>query len=138
MSGPTDSGAGPLKCPGVGRDKDNVAALQFYFNRRVTNDEMRFLHDVMKRAVASAPKKPSLRVVPKAWNGGSRESALAAAANATERAVASGCPRCTHCDGVGALEDEHQLLTVCPDCGGAGFLVPAGGMPMPTGGSCVS
>jgi hypothetical protein len=41
-----------LKCPGVGRDKDNSKALQFYFNRPVTDDEMRFLHEVMQRAVA--------------------------------------------------------------------------------------
>ena len=41
-----------LTCPGVGRDKDNVSALQFYFSRKVTDDEMRFLHEVMQRAVA--------------------------------------------------------------------------------------
>lgn len=41
-----------LSCPGVGRDKDNPKALQFYFNRRITDDEMRFLHEVMQRAVA--------------------------------------------------------------------------------------
>ena len=45
-----------LKCSGVGRDKDCAKALQFYFNRPVTDDEMRFLHEVMQRAVASAPK----------------------------------------------------------------------------------
>jgi len=45
----------PLKCPGVGRDKDNLHALQFYFSRPVTDDEMRFLHDVMKRAAACMP-----------------------------------------------------------------------------------
>lgn len=36
----------PLKCPGVGRDKDCISALQFYFTRQVTDDEMRFLHDM--------------------------------------------------------------------------------------------
>ena len=41
-----------LKCPGVGRDKDCITALQFYFNRPVTDDEMRFLHEVIQRAVA--------------------------------------------------------------------------------------
>ncbi len=46
----------PLKCPGVGRDKDCISALQFYFSRAVTDDEMRFLHDVMQRAVACMPK----------------------------------------------------------------------------------
>ena len=40
-----------LKCQGIGRDKDCISALQFYFNRRVTNDEMRFLHEVIQRAV---------------------------------------------------------------------------------------
>lgn len=45
-----------LKCPGVGRDKDNARALQFYFSRTVTDDEMRFLHEVMQRAVACMPE----------------------------------------------------------------------------------
>lgn len=40
-----------LKCNGVGRDKDCISALQFYFNRPVNDDEMRFLHDVIRRAV---------------------------------------------------------------------------------------
>lgn len=49
----------PLKCPGVGRDKDCISALQFYFSRPVTDDEMRFLHEVMQRAVACLPpEKP--------------------------------------------------------------------------------
>lgn len=46
----------PLRCPGIGRDKDNIAALQFYFSRKVTDDEMRFLHEVMQRAVACMPQ----------------------------------------------------------------------------------
>jgi len=49
-----------LKCSGVGRDKDCVSGLEFYFNRRVTDDEMRFLHEVIERAVAvSLPFDPS-------------------------------------------------------------------------------
>ena len=44
-----------LKCPGVGRDKDSLHSLQFYFSRRVTDDEMRFLHEVVQRAVACMP-----------------------------------------------------------------------------------
>lgn len=55
-----------LKCPGVGRDKDNAQALQFCFSRPVTDDEMRFLHDVMIRTVACMPKQPTktpLRIV---------------------------------------------------------------------------
>lgn len=49
----------PLRCPGVGRDKDCITALQFYFNRVVTNDEMQFLHDVIRRAVNLVPDKES-------------------------------------------------------------------------------
>ena len=45
-----------LKCPGVGRDKDCISALQFYFSRPVTDDEMRFLHEVVQRAVACMPR----------------------------------------------------------------------------------
>lgn len=41
-----------LKCHGVGRDRDCVSALRFYFNRPVTDDEMRFLREVMERTVA--------------------------------------------------------------------------------------
>lgn len=44
-----------LACPGVGRDRDHDRALQFYFNRPVTDDEMRFLHEVLQRAVACMP-----------------------------------------------------------------------------------
>lgn len=41
-----------LKCPGVGRDAEHDKALCFYFNRPVSDDEMRALHEVMQRAVA--------------------------------------------------------------------------------------
>jgi len=41
-----------LTCPGVGRDAGNEKALCFYLSRCVTDDEMRYLHDVMQRAVA--------------------------------------------------------------------------------------
>lgn len=44
-----------LKCSGVGRDKDCISALQFYFNRPVTDDEMRYLHEVMRRAATCSP-----------------------------------------------------------------------------------
>lgn len=46
-----DTGIG-LKCPGVGRDAENEQSLCFYFNRKVADDEMRYLHEVMQRAVA--------------------------------------------------------------------------------------
>ena len=52
--------AEPLKCNGVGRDKDCISALQFYFSRRVTDDEMRFLHDVIQRAVACMPRETAM------------------------------------------------------------------------------
>lgn len=41
-----------LSCPGVGRDAENDKSLCFYFSRKVTDDEMRYLHEVMQRAVA--------------------------------------------------------------------------------------
>ena len=47
-----------IRCFGVGRDKDCISALQFYFTRPVTDDEMRFLHEVMQRAVACMPETP--------------------------------------------------------------------------------
>lgn len=37
-----------LKLSGTGRDKDNDKALQFYFNRPVTDDELRFLHGIVQ------------------------------------------------------------------------------------------
>lgn len=43
-----------LKCPGVGRDAENEKSLCFYFDRKPTDDEMRYLHEVMQRAVALA------------------------------------------------------------------------------------
>ena len=50
-----------LKCPGVGRDKDCISAVQFYFNRPVTDDEMRFLHEVVQRAAVCMPATLSAR-----------------------------------------------------------------------------
>jgi hypothetical protein len=40
----------PLKCSGVGRDAENERLLCFYFNRKPTDDEMRYLYEVMQRA----------------------------------------------------------------------------------------
>lgn len=42
-----------LKCPGVGRDKENASSLNFCFSRPVSDDEMRFLHEVVQRACAT-------------------------------------------------------------------------------------
>ena len=53
----------PLKCLGVGRDKDYISALAFYFSRRVTDDEMRFLHDVMRRAAICMPSTIASHIV---------------------------------------------------------------------------
>lgn len=61
----------------------------------------------------------------KAWNGGSIEAALKAAREFTERAIKAGCIRCDNCGGQGGSEANG----VCVQCGGAGFLVPAEGMP---------
>jgi ribosome modulation factor len=44
-----------LKCSGVGRDKDYDKSLCFYFNRKVTDAEMRWLHEVMDRSAALLP-----------------------------------------------------------------------------------
>ena len=60
----------------------------------------------------------------KTWNGGSIQSAMKAANDRTENAIASGCKRCPDCQGKGIISKD-----VCPQCGGAGFLVPADGMP---------
>lgn len=49
-------GAGQLRCNGVGRDKDHDRALQFYFDRRVTDAEMRFLDECMKRSATLMPR----------------------------------------------------------------------------------
>jgi hypothetical protein len=42
-----------LKCNGVARDDGDERSLSFYFSRRVTDDELRYLCDVMKRATAT-------------------------------------------------------------------------------------
>ena len=68
----------------------------------------------------------------KAWNGGTRETAMAAARQRTEEAIASGCPRCRNCGGDGGLSAGR----ICECCGGAGFFVPEGGMPLPRSVDC--
>lgn len=49
----------PLRNLGVGRDVENERSVCFYFSRRVTDYEMRFLHDVMRRAAACMPEDAS-------------------------------------------------------------------------------
>ena len=70
----------------------------------------------------------------KAWNGGTRETAMAAARQRTEEAIASGCPRCRNCGGDGGLSAGR----ICECCGGAGFFVPEGGMPLPRSKAAIS
>lgn len=45
-----------LRVPGCGRDAENEKALVFSFSRKVTDDEMRFLHECLQRAVHIAPE----------------------------------------------------------------------------------
>jgi hypothetical protein len=45
----------PLRCPGLGRDAENPKALIAIFNRPVSDDEMRYLHEVLERAAACNP-----------------------------------------------------------------------------------
>lgn len=57
-----------LKCPGVGRDGENDRVLVFYFSRCPSDDEMRYLHEVMERATACNPyhlnyEAPALKLV---------------------------------------------------------------------------
>lgn len=39
----------PLKCYGVSRDADNLAAISVVFSRRLSDDELRFFHEVCGR-----------------------------------------------------------------------------------------
>jgi hypothetical protein len=45
----------PLRTPCIGRDRENEKSLILYLNRPATDDEMRFLHDAIQRAVATTP-----------------------------------------------------------------------------------
>ena len=40
-----------LQLNGIGRDKDCISALALYFNRPVTDYEMRFLQEIMNRTL---------------------------------------------------------------------------------------
>lgn len=44
-----------LRCRGVSRDAGNDQSLAVAFNRRVTDAEMRFLREVLERAVICLP-----------------------------------------------------------------------------------
>jgi len=43
-----------FKCVGVVRTP-GTNALEFFFNRRPSDEEMRYLHEVMERAAACSP-----------------------------------------------------------------------------------
>jgi hypothetical protein len=90
----------PLKCPGVGRDKDCISALEFYFSRPVTDDEMRFLHDVMQRAAACVPATTCLHIVKV-----TEESCPGHIASESDPKV---CDRCgTHIDSLRPPDEEN-------------------------------
>ena len=41
---------GPLKCPGVARDAENPRCVVVAFNRPLSDDELRFFHEVCQRS----------------------------------------------------------------------------------------
>lgn len=55
MSDPQTTEA-PMKCPAIGRNADWPKSLLFYFDRVPTDDQMRYLHEVVQRAVACMPE----------------------------------------------------------------------------------
>lgn len=61
--------------------------------------------------------------VPKAWNGGSVESAIALSKQSQEELLAQGATLCGACNGEGAMG-----LDVCVECCGAGVILPADGL----------
>lgn len=54
-----------LQCLGGGRDADNRQTLWFSFNRRPTDDELRFIHDCVRRAalLSEPAARPQLHIV---------------------------------------------------------------------------
>lgn len=101
-----------LKCPGVGRDKDCVNALQFYFSRPVTDDEMRFLHEVMQRATVCMPATLAARIAKADFVKKIAPDFVAFDEQSCPGHVASNdnpkvCGRCgTHIDSLRPLDDE--------------------------------
>lgn len=45
-----------LRCPGIGRNAEWPKSLLFYFDRVPTDDQIRYLHEVMQRACACMPE----------------------------------------------------------------------------------
>ena len=45
-----------MKCPAIGRNADWPKSLLFYFDSVPTDDQMRYLHEVMQRACACMPE----------------------------------------------------------------------------------
>lgn len=45
-----------VRCNGIGRNADWPKSLVFYFDRVPTNDQMRYLHEVIQRACACMPE----------------------------------------------------------------------------------
>jgi len=46
-----------MKCPGIGRNAEWPKSLLFYFDNVPTDDQMRYLHEVMQRACACMPEE---------------------------------------------------------------------------------
>ena len=46
----------PLRCWGSGRDAENPKAIIVYFNRPLTDDELRFFDECSKRTAALMPE----------------------------------------------------------------------------------
>lgn len=46
-----------MKCPGIGRNAEWPKSLLFYFDNVPTDEQMRYLHEVMQRACACMPKE---------------------------------------------------------------------------------
>jgi hypothetical protein len=60
----------------------------------------------------------SRKIARKAWNGGSRETALRLARESIERDIAAGAERCPTCQGEQVLANG----SICPQCGAAGTI----------------
>jgi hypothetical protein len=48
----------PLKCSGVSRDSENLKSIVVSFSRRLTDDELRFFHDVCGRTAPLMDERP--------------------------------------------------------------------------------
>ena len=55
-----------MRCYGVSRAGDNPQAVLVSFSKRLTDEQLRFFHEVCNRTAPLLPEdKPALRLVPK-------------------------------------------------------------------------